>query len=142
MKKFSLIAALALVLCMSMTMISCGSSDNDSDAKKEKKATVYTNENGQTQEELNSDEENFLGKWTSHSPYVEDLYENINLDFKADGTFDANVTGEDFSGTWEKIDGGIRFESVYISGDMYYGEKCKLVIHEDDVQPITLERDE
>lgn len=138
-KKIITAITFAIVLCMAFTLVSCGKDKKSQDKETTASTEVtYTNAEGKTQEELNTDEENFYGAWTSHSGYVEDLYGNLDIVINEDKTFDANVTGEKFSGTWKKIDGGISFESVYLSGEMYFGKKCKLVIHEDGVTPITL----
>lgn len=95
----------------------------------EKKANSVSSKDAK---KLNSDAANFYGSWTATSARAHDMYGNIDLTINKDGTFDANVTEEIFSGTWEKTDYGIHFESELIVGAMYYNDKCKMTFDEDD----------
>ena len=137
----------SLTVIMALTMIfafcACGCQDKEHSEKADNtEPVIYTNEAGQTQQELNAEEESFYGKWVATSAHAEYLYGNLELTINEDGTFDANVTEIPFQGTWEKTEDGISFDSEYITGKMYFGKKCKMVIYEDDIAPITLEKQE
>lgn len=129
-----------LIVCVVFAFSACNHKKDTSNDKTKATAVTYTNEKGQTQEELNDSKESFLGTWVGTSESTEYLYGSISLTINEDNTFDADVSDEKFSGTWEKIDGGIKFDSVYISGEMYFGKKCKMVIYEEDVAPVVLEK--
>ena len=82
--------------------------------------------------ELNSDESNFYGTWTATSAQAKNLYGTFQFTLKDDGTFDAAITDEKFSGTWKATSDGIEYTSELISGKMYYSDKCKLVFQEEE----------
>lgn len=143
MKKQTLHTCLTLliIVCFALAFTACGANNNSPNEGTEAKQTqTYTDSDGKTREDLNKSEDSFLGTWVGTSSSAENLYGSITLTINEDNTFDADVTDEIFSGTWEKIDGGIHFDSIYISGEMYFGEKCRMVIYEDDVAPVVLKK--
>lgn len=142
MRKIKTAIAFAVILCFALAMVSCGKEKQEEPQITTTEKSTYTNADGKTSEELNKEKDNFYGTWTGTSGTAENLYGNITLVINEDGTIDFDVTDEKFAGTWEKIDGGITFTSEYISGEMYFGAKCKLVIHEEGITPITLVHEE
>ncbi|MDD4199951.1 MAG: hypothetical protein PHS19_01030 [Eubacteriales bacterium] len=147
MKKNILNNILVPIMLLSMIVLfsACGFNDKDqqnnaSDTSASEKEQIYTNADGKTQEELNAEDDNFYGSWTATSGSAQNLYGNLDMTINENGTFDGNVTGEDFSGTWKKIDEGISFESVYINGEMYFGERCRMVIYDDYSVPVTMKK--
>lgn len=136
--KILLIAVLSLTVMFAFT--ACGSDKvEDEDQSQVNQLQTYTNAEGKTQEELNKAQDNFYGTWSGDgSGHVEELYGNLEITILEDGTFKGNVTGEDFGGTWEKVEDGIEIDSIYITGKMYFGEKCNLVIYEDEATPVVL----
>lgn len=104
------------------------------DAKLESKANSVTNKDAR---ELNSDAKNFYGSWTATSEKAAMYYGNLDITINKDNTFDANVTGDDYSGSWTKTEYGIHLDGEILNGVMYYGDGCKMVIDEDDMK-ITL----
>ena len=83
-------------------------------------------------EALNKDEKNFIGSWSATSEEARNLYGNLEITINADGTFDADVTGEVFSGTWTMGDSGISYESELMKGNIFYGNHGRLVIEDVD----------
>lgn len=79
---------------------------------------------------LNEAPESFYGTWVSNSADTENLYGNLEITILENGTFKANITGENLKGTWKKIDGGIEYKNEYISGKIYYGPTCIMTFEE------------
>lgn len=91
-------------------------------------------------EEMNNDKESFYGTWVATSDKAEYLYGNLEITINEDGSFTGNVTQEDFSGTWEKAENGIEFSSVLLSGELYFGDTCKMVIYDEYDTKVTLKK--
>ena len=60
----------------------------------------------------------------------ENLYGNLEITINKNGTFDANITGENLHGKWHKIDGGIEYKNELISGKIFYGPTCIMTFEE------------
>ena len=132
-----LLLAVMLVSCIALT--GCGSeeeelTDSDIDSimiegggeealpNDPKKAAIA--------EEKNKDEDSFIGTWVADSPEAYELYGNFKLTINEDGTLDADITDEKFSGTWRKVDKGITFTSEYMKGNIYYIKTGHIVIND------------
>lgn len=153
-KKLTVLLLMAFVLAFGGILTACGSSseealdDSDIDYALNEgemdKLQVDPSKASQAQK-LNEDKENFYGTWTATSPEAQNLYGHLEITINDDGTFDADITNEKFSGTWTKIDGGISYTSELISGKFYYGPTCQMIIQEngetaeDDIS-VTLEK--
>ncbi|MBQ9014746.1 MAG: hypothetical protein IJ109_01375 [Firmicutes bacterium] len=144
-KKTTLLLLFALMLSISMILASCGSSGGDTAVLSDESAEVpdqisLMDDPDWTQpsdpklaskaEKLNEEEENFYGTWISTSADTENLYGNLEITIKKNGTFTANITGEDYTGEWHKIDGGIAYSHELISGKIYYGPTCVMTFEE------------
>lgn len=144
MKKSRILVTVTLVIILSFSCLlitSCGNKEPDDNGKQNK--TDYSEMTPEEPEkkaiELNKSEENFYGTWEATSDNAEMLYGHLNITINEDGTFDADVTDEIFSGTWEKIDGGIEYHSELMNGQLFYGKKCKMVIEDSDIK-VTLKK--
>lgn len=118
-----------------------GDASRDSDeAFNEKlvsKAEKVTNSDAKI---LNGDKKNFFGSWSATSEKAKYFYGNLDISINEDGTFTANITEEDISGTWTKTDYGIHFDSESFYGIMYYGDGCKMILDEDDMKIVMKKR--
>lgn len=87
---------------------------------------------------LNKDVDNFIGTWKASSSEAENLYGSLEFTINEDGTFEADVTEEHFTGTWTKVDQGISYTGELMKGSMYYGDFGKMVIEnkEDGVRVV------
>lgn len=97
----------------------------------EKKASLATKAS-----QMNKDPDNFYGTWVATAGEAIDLYGNMEIEIRKDGTFYAEVTDEKFSGTWKKIDGGIAYKSQLMNGKIYYGKTCEMEIEDSGVSVI------
>ena len=169
-KKYYVPVVLSIVLLISFGLSACSSSNEDNSAESEKNASVIDSEvgdetvsddpardsddefdqllvdkankvNNKDAKTLNSDAVNFYGSWSATSERAKYLYGNLDITIKQDGTFDANVTDEDFSGTWTKTDYGIHFDNEYLWGVMYYNDKCKMIFDDDDLSIVLTKQD-
>lgn len=138
--KLVLLLLMCLVLAFSMCMVGCGDdevTDDDID--------YAMNEGGSDDPDsgesvkgaakakvLNQDVSNFYGTWEATSGEAVNLYGNLKITINEDGTFDANVTDEEMSGTWTKSDTGINYKCDYMRGSIYYGDHGKLVIEDNE----------
>lgn len=139
MKKSRILVIVSLVITISFSCLfitSCGNKESGDSGKTNK--TDYSEMTPEELEkesvELNKSEENFYGTWEATSDNAEMLYGHLRITINEDGTFDADVTDEVFSGTWKKIDGGIEYHSELMNGQLFYGKKCKMVIEDSDIQ--------
>lgn len=89
--------------------------------------------------EMNKEEDNFYGTWKATSQHAVDLYGHLEITINRNGTFDADVTDEIFSGTWKKIEGGISYTSELMEGKIFYGKTCRMVI-ENDGESVTMKK--
>ncbi|MCQ2546191.1 MAG: hypothetical protein MJ161_01415 [Clostridia bacterium] len=140
----SIMLAIVMILSMSLVFGACGSdNEDDQTATAEEQTTEAVDpEAAELQAkaiEMNKDEKNFLGTWVATTANAEYWYGHLEITINEDGTFDADVTDEKFSGTWEKIDGGIRYESELMNGTLFYGKRCRMVIDDQDVK-VTLKK--
>ena len=119
-----------------------GCSNKDNDEEKASKQVQTSDETALKEKaaKMNQEEENFYGTWVATTEKAEYLYGNLELTITEDGTFTGNVTEEDFSGTWKKTDTGIRFDSELLSGELYFGDKCKMVIYDEYDTKVTLQK--
>ena len=139
MKKNRILVIVSLVIALSVSCLLITSCDNkESEDSGKKKKTDYSEMTPEELEkesiELNKSEDNFLGTWEATSDNAEMLYGHLKITINEDGTFDADVTDEVFSGTWEQIDGGIEYHSELMNGQLFYGKKCKMVIEDSDIK--------
>lgn len=89
-----------------------GSDFDDSTYNNEQEGAEYT--------EKKAEESEFIGNWEAASDRAAYLYGNLNLQIKQDGTWKANITEEDFNGTWKYNGTGITLSSEIINCDLFY----------------------
>ena len=145
--KSILLLLLALALSMTMVLAGCGSSGEGSTEAGDDPADIsdqislmdepeWTEPNdpklASKAEKLNEDPESFYGTWISTSADTENLYGNLEITIKENGTFTANITDENLTGKWHKIDGGIEYNNELISGKIFYGPTCIMTFEEFD----------
>ena len=130
-KILALVLAGVFALSSAFVFTGCGSRDEEKPAGDDQEIAQLSDEElAEKAEELNKDEANFYGTWKATSANAEYLYGHLLVTINKDGTFDADITDEKFSGTWKKIDGGIEYDSELIHGKFFYGKKCRMVIEE------------
>ena len=139
MKKNKILVIMSLVIVLSFScflLTSCGNNESaDSENNNKTDYSEMTPEELEKESiELNKSEDNFYGTWEATSDNAEMLYGHLKITINEDGTFDADVTDEVFSGTWEKIDGGIEYHSELMNGQLFYGKKCKMVIEDSEIK--------
>ena len=137
-KYLAVALAAALMLGSTCLFTACGSGDSDaSDATAASKATKATKKLTAKEKEeeakkaslatkasiMNKDVNNFYGTWVATSETAKMFYDHLYITINEDGTFDADVADEKFSGPWKKIDGGIEYTS-----DLMQGKTCKMTI--------------
>ena len=136
-KRILMLVMVAVMIAFSgIAMTACGdkdSGDKNKDLKTTDNADLTDEELKEKATELNKDEDNFYGTWKATSDNAEMLYGHLEITINEDGTFDADVTDEVFSGRWEKIDGGIEYKSELMNGKLFYGKKCHMVIEDSDL---------
>ncbi|MBR0127574.1 MAG: hypothetical protein IJL99_04870 [Firmicutes bacterium] len=130
-KIISLILAGVFALSSAFAFTACGSGDDQQSGDDQTVSQLSDEELAAKAEELNKDETNFFGTWEATSNNAKYLYGHLLITINEDGTFDADITDEKFSGTWEKIDGGIKYDSELIHGKLFFGKKCRMVIEEE-----------
>lgn len=138
-----LLIAFLLMVCVAFAfgLTGCGSedelSDDDIDYMLNEGAdqpTTVDKKKASEARELNKNIQNFVGTWEATSEEARNLYGHLRITINDDGTFDADVTDEKFSGTWTKIDGGISYTSELMNGKIYYGDTCRMIIEDSDVR--------
>ena len=156
-KKITLLLLMACVLAFSGILTACGTaseepqldeSDIDYALNEGEMDNIKVDPSKASEaQKLNQEEENFYGTWVATSPEAQNLYGHLEITINENGTFDADITDEQFTGTWKKIDGGISYTTEAISGKFYYGPTCQMIIQEngetaeDDIR-VTLEKQE
>ena len=151
-----LLLLLAFVLVFSMTLTGCGKDEKAEDSTKAETTQEASDEDviptlspeemkeaaelKEKAQEMNTQQDNFYGRWVATSEKAKYLYGNLEITINEDGTFTGNVTDEDFDGVWEKTDKGIRFDSELLSGELFFGDRCKLVIYDEYDTKVTLKK--
>lgn len=139
--KLILILLLSLMLAFCAGLTGCGSDDEMSDddidyimneGAEEGGAPAPDPEQVEKAKALNQEADNFIGTWAATSGEAENLYGNLQITINEDGTFEGNVTEEEISGTWTKVDNGITYKCDLMKGKIYYGEYGKLVIEDNE----------
>ncbi|MBQ6401024.1 MAG: hypothetical protein IJI20_01920 [Firmicutes bacterium] len=142
-KKHRMLIALllAVMVAFAFGLTGCGEeeelSDDDIDYMLNEGAdqpTTVDKKKASEARELNKNIDNFIGTWEATSEEAKNLYGHLKITINDNGTFDADVTDEKFSGTWTKIDGGISYTSELMSGKIYYGETCRMIIEDSGVR--------
>lgn len=139
----ALMSALMLIFSTGIFLTSCGIGD-EADTEEEILYQMNEGEDGvQTAtvdkktadkaKKLNENEENFYGTWVAYGGDAENLYGNLEVTINEDGTVKILVTDEKDAGTWEKIDGGISYTAELMSGKIYYGPTCTMVIENEGI---------
>lgn len=72
----------------------------------------------------------FIGKWTATSAQAEYLYGNVDIEIKGDNTWTANVTEEEFDGTWVQDEYGITLTSSLLDCKFYFSTSGKLIMED------------
>ncbi|MDO4518475.1 MAG: hypothetical protein Q4B78_04630 [Bacillota bacterium] len=138
-----LLIVLAMALCLCMGFVACGGnsdSGSDEDIDDIEMTTTVNKELKEKADKMNKEEESFLGRWEATSEKAKYLYGNLEITINEDGTFDGNVTEEDFKGTWKKVDKGIEFSSEILSGKLFFGDNCRMVIYDEYDTLVTLQK--
>lgn len=95
---------------------------------------------GTTIEKVKKESDDFIGKWSATSDQAKYLYGNIDIEIKENGKWTANVTDEEFGGTWEKDDYGITLTSDLLDCKFYFSSSGNLIMEdyrfEDNDDPI------
>ncbi len=141
-KLLSLLLALLMAFSFAFTLTSCNSADPDDidyEMNEEEGSSNANLPKSKKALEMNADEENFYGTWKATSSDAENLYGHLIITINDDGTFDADVTDEKFSGTWKKSNMGITYTSDLMSGKIYFGETLDMVIEDEGVS-VTLQK--
>lgn len=153
---FRILLALFLMTAMMCVLPACsffglddgeGSSSGSSADKQELEAELeselgetsdienptYKNEqDGAVVKEKKSDEKDFYGNWEAASDRAEYLYGNLNISIRPDHTWKANITDEDFNGTWDYNGTGITISSEIINADLFYADDGALMFKDHD----------
>lgn len=134
------ISVLILLIIMTVSCIGitgCGANDeltdDDLDYLVNEGSDDKSNVDSKTAAEakaMNQDIKNFIGTWNATSDEAKNYYGSLEITINDDGTFDAVVTGERFSGTWNKVDEGITYTSELMNGNIYFGDYGKLIIED------------
>ena len=144
MKKKTLLSLLlSLVMATSFALCACGQEEADDFEINEDPSAMQATATPQQIEkakEMNEDTENFYGTWIATSPEAQNLYGSLEFTINEDGTFDADVTHEVFSGTWKKTNSGITYTSELMSGKIWYAENGDLIIEDDQDTRVSLQK--
>lgn len=135
-----ILITMAIIMVFSvLTLAGCGDKKSGDNNKSGSKTETVVDPDAtpaeleKKAEELNEDEDNFYGTWKATSDNAEMLYGHLTITINEDGTFDADVTDEKFSGIWTKVDGGLEYTSELMNGQLFYGKKCRMVIEDSDI---------
>lgn len=142
-KTIRLLLLALLTVCVVFALCACGDKTNKNGGDETTTATTLSKEDAalkEKAEKMNQKEDSFYGRWVATSEQAEYLYGNLEITINEDGTFTGNVTDEDFGGNWEKTETGIKFESEILSGELFFGDKCKMVIYDEYDTKVTLEK--
>lgn len=91
---------------------------------------IEEEEEGAVIEKVQKDSAAFIGKWTATSDQAEYLYGNVDIEIKKNGKWVANVTDEEFEGTWTQDDYGITLTSKLLDCKFYFSESGKLIMED------------
>jgi len=145
MKKFC-IAILAFIMIFSFT--ACKSSDDtsaDGDVNEqveemedeelvempEGEDTVYPEEiDGAVIEKVKTDSSKYVGTWEGRSFHAVELYGNIEVTVNKNGTWTANITEDNLSGTWKDEGDHLHMESEAFVFDLAFDKEGALVLIE------------
>lgn len=120
-----------------------GSNTSNSESQKNEVSDienpVYNNEQeGEIVKEKKADEKDFYGKWEASSDRAEYLYGNLNFTIRPDHTWKANISEEDFSGTWDYNGTGITLSSDLVNCELFYAQDGSLMFRDLDSPDILL----
>lgn len=152
MKKFC-IAILAFIMVFSFS--ACKSSDDGSsddaiegqieeavdtmDSEEEEdmaempegEAVVYPEEeDGAKIQKVEADSAQFIGTWEGKSFNAVQLYGNLKIKVKANGTWTANITGDELKGTWKNEGDHLHMTSDAFEFDLAFDRQGNLVMIE------------
>ena len=147
-----ILISLVMAFSFSFALCACGGSNDDEgeeyedlelEAIEEETSSISEEEAkalASKASELNKDETSFFGTWKATSSNAQNLYGNLEIEIKKDGSVIMDVADEHLEGTWEKVDEGIHFENELFEGDFYYGDRCQMIIKEieedDEIQVV------
>ena len=137
MKRF-LTFMLVLIMMMSVA-VSCGK-DNGDDNQGDKNPTEHTQTESESEDEdtdmeikpEKADLSEFYGTWTASSDKAEYMYGNVDITINEDGTWKGNITDEDLSGTWKKVDNYIVCSSKLFTFNVLKSTNGNIVMQETD----------
>lgn len=73
--------------------------------------------------------EDFIGSWTATSARASYQYGNVDINIKADSTWNGNVSDEELKGTWTEIEDGIHLTSNIFDCDLRFTKDDLLVMY-------------
>ena len=76
------------------------------------------------------DSSEFIGEWEAPSDMAAHLYGNLDLTVNEDHTWTANITEEDYNGTWEESKTGLKMNGDRFSFSLDYDDGGNLILTE------------
>lgn len=106
--------------------------------------TVYPEEvEGAVIEKVESEPAKYVGEWEGKSFNAVQLYGNLEITVNKNGTWSANITGDELSGKWEDKGDHLHMTSDQFSFDLAFDKQGTLVMFEgegDDALHTVLEK--
>lgn len=140
MKKFC-IAILAFIMVFSFAACSSDSDAAENQPEEDVELTelaesddvFYSEEaEGVVVERVKTDPSEFVGSWESNSNNAVLLYGNVSINVNDDGTWTANISGEELSGAWEDKGNYLHMDNEVFSFDLAFDEAGNLVMIENN----------
>lgn len=92
---------------------------------------VYPEEvDGAKIQKVETDSSKYVGTWEGKSFHAVQLYGNLKIKVKSNGTWTANITGEDIKGTWSDEGDHLHMSSDVFSFDLAFDKQGNLVMFE------------
>ena len=76
------------------------------------------------------DASEFIGEWVAPSDMAAHLYGNLDLTVNEDHTWTANITEEDYNGTWEESKTGLKMNGDRFSFSLDFDDGGNLILTE------------
>ena len=79
---------------------------------------------------VKKDPSEFIGDWEAPSDMAAHLYGNLDLTVNDDNTWTANITEEDYNGTWEESKTGLKMNGDRFSFSLDFDDGGNLILTE------------